>query len=246
MSDKPFSLKDLRREYASRALDEATIDPDPIRQFRVWFQEALDAEALDANAVALATITPDGVPAVRTVLLKDIDDRGMVFFTHYNSAKGEELARTPHACLLHYWAELERQVRITGPVEHVPAAESDAYFASRPRDSQLAAWAARQSSELPDRAALERRYAAITAKYRRGCRPAPVRVGRLSRPSHPHRILARTAKPAARSPPVHQERRWNLEARAAGALTVPSSKFKVQSSIQSSKFKVQSSKLRIH
>ena len=152
MSDKPFSLKDLRREYASRALDEATIDPDPIRQFRVWFQEALDAEVLDANAVAVATITPDGVPAVRTVLLKDIDDRGMVFFTHYNSAKGEELARTPHACLLHYWAELERQVRITGPVERVPAAESDAYFASRPRDSQLAAWAARQSSELPDRA----------------------------------------------------------------------------------------------
>jgi pyridoxamine 5'-phosphate oxidase len=173
MSDKPFVLRNLRRDYASRALDEATIDPDPMRQFRVWFQEALDAEVLDANAVAVATITPEGVPAVRTVLLKDIDDRGMVFFTHYASAKGEELARTPHACLLHYWAELERQVRITGPVERVAASESDAYFASRPRESQLAAWAARQSSELPDRATLERRYAEITAKYEGHSVPRP-------------------------------------------------------------------------
>jgi pyridoxamine 5'-phosphate oxidase len=173
MSDKPFLIKDLRREYATRALDEATIDPDPMRQFRVWFEEALAADVLDANAVAVATIRPDGVPAVRTVLLKDIDERGMVFFTHYNSPKGEELARTPQASLLHYWPELERQVRITGPVERVPIAESDAYFASRPRDSQIAAWAARQSSELPDRVTLERRYAEIKAKYEGESVPRP-------------------------------------------------------------------------
>ena len=109
MSDKPFSIKDMRRDYATRALDEATIDPDPIRQFRLWFDEALQAQVLDANAVAVATVTPDGVPAVRTVLLKDIDQRGLVFFTHYNSPKGQDLASTPHASLLHYWPELERQ-----------------------------------------------------------------------------------------------------------------------------------------
>jgi len=173
MSDKPFSIKDMRRDYATRALDEATIDPDPIRQFRLWFDEALQAQVLDANAVAVATVTPDGVPAVRTVLLKDIDQRGLVFFTHYNSPKGQDLASTPHASLLHYWPELERQVRVTGPVERVLDAESDAYFASRPRDSQIAAWAARQSSELPDRATLERRYGEITAKYEGQSVPRP-------------------------------------------------------------------------
>jgi pyridoxamine 5'-phosphate oxidase len=173
MSDQPFSLKDMRRDYATRALDEATIDADPMRQFRLWFDEALQAQVLDANAVAVATVRPDGMPAVRTVLLKDIDQRGLVFFTHYNSPKGQDLASTPHASLLHYWPELERQVRVTGPVERVLDAESDAYFASRPRESQIAAWAARQSSELPDRATLERRYAEIAAKYEGASVPRP-------------------------------------------------------------------------
>jgi pyridoxamine 5'-phosphate oxidase len=177
MSDKPLSIQHLRRDYASRALDEATIDPDPLRQFRLWFDEAVQADALDANAVAIATVRPDGVPAVRTVLLKDIDARGLVFFTHYNSPKGEDLAHTPYASLLHYWPELERQVRATGPVERVLDAESDAYFASRPRDSQIAAWAARQSSELPDRATLERRYAEIKAKFEGDSVPRPPEWG---------------------------------------------------------------------
>jgi pyridoxamine 5'-phosphate oxidase len=171
MSDNPFSIKDLRREYASRALDELTADADPITQFRVWFGEALSAELLDANAMTLATVTADGMPAARTVLIKDIDDSGIVFFTHYNSPKGHDLAARPHASLLFYWAELERQVRVTGPVERVPTEESEAYFASRPRDSQLAAWTAVQSEELPDRATLEARFDALQATYEG--RPVP-------------------------------------------------------------------------
>jgi pyridoxamine 5'-phosphate oxidase len=160
-----MDIKALRREYASRSLDESATAPDPIQQFRIWFDEALRSEVLDANAMALATVAADGTPSARTVLLKEIDDRGLVFFTHYASPKGEDLAVHPQASVLFYWAPLERQVRVTGSVERVDAAASDAYFASRPRDSQIAAWAARQSSELPDRATLERRYQEIAAKY---------------------------------------------------------------------------------
>ena len=165
------SLKDLRRDYAARALDEATVDADPIAQFRTWFDEAVRADLLDANAMALATVTPDGDPAVRTVLLKEIDDRGLVFFTHHNSPKGTDLAARPRASLLFYWAPLERQVRITGSVERVSVEESDAYFASRPRESQIAAWAARQSAEIPDRATLER----ASRNWRRSTRMFPCR-----------------------------------------------------------------------
>ena len=166
-------IKALRREYASRSLDESTIATDPIEQFRTWFDEALKSEILDANAMAVATVSAEGVPSARTLLLKDIDARGLVFFTHYNSPKGNDLLANPRASLLFYWAPLERQVRVTGDVERVPAAESDGYFASRPRDSQIAAWAAHQSSELPDRATLERRYEEIAAKYQGQDVPRP-------------------------------------------------------------------------
>jgi pyridoxamine 5'-phosphate oxidase len=173
MSDKPYSIKDLRREYATRSLDELTADADPLAQFRVWFEEALRAELVDANAMALATVTPEGLPAVRIVLLKEIAEQALVFFTHYTSPKGEQLAARPHASLLFYWAELERQVRVTGPVERVSTEESDAYFASRPRESQIAAGAAHQSSELPDRAALQERFDALQAKHEGQVVPRP-------------------------------------------------------------------------
>ena len=168
-----MDIKALRREYASRALDEGSTLADPIQQFRAWFDEALRSEILDANAMALATVSAVGVPAVRTVLLKDIDARGLVFFTHYNSPKGRDLEAHPRASLLFYWPPLERQVRVTGLVERVPAEESDAYFLSRPRESQIAAWAAEQSSELPNRAALERRYEELTADYEGRAVPRP-------------------------------------------------------------------------
>jgi pyridoxamine 5'-phosphate oxidase len=173
MSDSRPSIKDLRREYARRSLDEATADADPIQQFQVWFDEALKAELLDANAMALATVTPDGAPAARIVLLKDIVEGALVFYTHYHSAKGTHLAAKPIASVLFFWAELERQVRMTGPVERVAAENSDEYFASRPRASQIAAAASPQSQELPNRAALEARVAALEKEHQGKPVPRP-------------------------------------------------------------------------
>ena len=164
-------ISDLRREYASRALGEADTDPDPIVQFRVWFDEAVKSELLDVNAMTLATATPSGEPAARIVLLKDLDAEGFVFYTQYDSNKGRDLALNPRAALLFYWAPLERQVRITGAVSRVPRAMSEAYFATRPIDSQWGAWTARQSSEVATRDALEQQYAEV--KNRFADRPVP-------------------------------------------------------------------------
>jgi pyridoxamine 5'-phosphate oxidase len=151
-------MKDLRRDYASRILDEREIDADPIAQFRTWFAEAIDANLLDVNAMSLATVSASGEPSVRTVLLKDVDARGFIFFTHYTSAKGRDLAVNPRASLLFYWAPLERQVRISGPTTRVPREVSEAYFASRPIESRWAAWAGTQSAAVADRSALEAAY----------------------------------------------------------------------------------------
>jgi pyridoxamine 5'-phosphate oxidase len=168
-----FNLKDLRREYASRALDEAAADPNPIAQFREWFSEALAAQLTDANAMSLATASATAEPSVRIVLLKDVDDDGFVFFTHYDSPKGRDLAVNPRASLLFFWADLERQVRISGPVSRVSRAVSEAYFTSRPLDSQFAAWAAKQSSSIPDRGMLEQRFAEVKARYATASVPCP-------------------------------------------------------------------------
>lgn len=158
-------MKDLRREYASRTLDETATDPDPITQFRNWFSDALSADVVDANAMSLATASAAGEPSARTVLLKDVDDRGFTFFTHYDSPKGRDLSDNPRASLLFYWPTLERQIRITGSVSRVPRAVSEVYFASRPVESQWAAWAATQSTELADRDGLERSYNEIKRRY---------------------------------------------------------------------------------
>jgi pyridoxamine 5'-phosphate oxidase len=166
-------ISDLRREYASRALGEADTDPNPIAQFRLWFDEAVRSEILDVNAMSLATATPSGEPAVRTVLLKHLDDEGFVFFTQYDSPKGRDLAQNPRAALLFYWAPLERQVRISGSVGRVAREVSEAYFATRPVESQWGAWAARQSSEIPTRDALEQQYAAIKQRFANQPVPCP-------------------------------------------------------------------------
>lgn len=158
-------IGDLRREYASRALSEADTDPNPLAQFRVWFDEALKSEIIDVNAMSLATATPNGEPSARIVLLKDLDDDGFVFFTQYDSAKGRELALNPRASLLFYWAPLERQVRITGTVARVARGVSEKYFATRPIESQWAAWTARQSSEIATRDALEQQYADVKRRF---------------------------------------------------------------------------------
>lgn len=158
-------MKDLRREYASHRLDEQLAADDALVQFRLWFSEAVRANLIDVNAMSLATATAAGEPSVRTVLLKDVDDRGFAFFTHYDSRKGRDLLENPRASLLFFWAELERQIRITGSVSTLPAAESDAYFASRPIESQYAAWAATQSTVLPSREALDEAYAEVARRF---------------------------------------------------------------------------------
>jgi pyridoxamine 5'-phosphate oxidase len=160
-----MNLKDLRREYASRALDERRADPDPIAQFLVWFDEALSAEIKDANAMSLATATRQGEPSARIVLLKEVDDRGFMFFTHYESAKGKELTSNPRASLVFFWAELERQVRITGAVTRVSREVSEAYFASRPIESQLSASLAIQSTPIRDRMLLEQLFEEAKSRY---------------------------------------------------------------------------------
>ena len=144
---------------------ESEANPDPIEQFRTWFDEALASNLHEPNAMTLATATPAGRPSARIVLLKGFDERGFVFYTNYEGRKGEELEANPHCALLFYWGELERQVRIEGRVRRLPDRESDAYFAGRPRGSQLGAWASEQSRPVKDRDTLERRLRELEAEY---------------------------------------------------------------------------------
>lgn len=142
-------------------LDKADLDADPLRQFESWFAAAREAGLRAPEAMTLATATPDGAPSARMVLLKGVDERGFVFFTSYESRKGDELEANPRAALLLYWESLGRQVRVEGMVERVSAEESDAYFASRPPGSRAGAAASRQSRPLADRAELERAVAVL-------------------------------------------------------------------------------------
>ncbi|WP_028226609.1 pyridoxamine 5'-phosphate oxidase [Paraburkholderia ferrariae] len=159
------TLADLRKNYSLGSLDAADVDPDPIRQFETWFAQALDAKLPEPNAMTVATVDGEGRPAARILLIKGVDARGFVFFTNYESRKGRELAVNPHASLLFHWIELERQVRIEGKVEKTSAAESDAYFESRPLGSRIGAWASGQSTVIGGRAELEAREREISAKY---------------------------------------------------------------------------------
>lgn len=158
-------LSALRRNYALESLSETDVAPDPFVQFQNWFTEALNSQLIEPNAMTLATATKIGRPSARTVLLKDMDARGFVFYTNYESQKGQELADNPQAALLFTWLELERQIRIEGIVEKVSAAESKAYFQSRPTGSQIGAWASPQSRVIEGRAILEQRVKELTAQY---------------------------------------------------------------------------------
>ncbi len=163
----------LRHEYQAQGLRRADLDADPIKQFAKWFGEAAAAEIRDVNAMNLATIGADGTPASRIVLLKGMSDRGFVFFTNYGSDKGRELEAKPRVALNFFWAQLERQIRITGTVEKTSRAESEEYFHSRPLGSQLGAWASEQSAVIADRAALEARLAEATARFAGSAIPLP-------------------------------------------------------------------------
>ncbi len=153
----PQRLASLRKDYAQASLDLPDVDADPIHQFERWFQEAMNAEVLEPNAMTLCTIDPDGRPSARIVLIKGIDQRGLTFFTNYLSRKGKALEKHPQASVVFFWPELERQIRIEGRVEKVSAAESDEYFQSRPIKSKLGAWASPQSEVIPNREWLELR-----------------------------------------------------------------------------------------
>lgn len=159
------SLAALRQEYALGSLNETDVDPDPLRQFQRWLDEALKAELPEPNALTLATADRTGRPFARVVLLKDCDADGFVFYTNYRSDKGQQLAENPHAALVFLWLELERQVRVEGTVSKVSAAESEAYFRTRPRESRLGALASRQSQVVADRRTLDERYQQLAAQY---------------------------------------------------------------------------------
>lgn len=184
-----MSLADLRRDYRLGALNRADLLPDPVEQFQRWFQAAAATrlaggrlrktaiafykflqvaaghDPVDPNAMALATVGQDGQPSVRTVLLKGVDARGFIFYTNYESRKGRELAGNPHAALVFYWSDLERQVCVSGVVTRLSREESEAYFRSRPKGSRLAAWASRQSAPVGNRAALEKAWSEVAARF---------------------------------------------------------------------------------
>jgi pyridoxamine 5'-phosphate oxidase len=147
-------IADLRKSYERGELDEATAAAEPLRQFELWLVQALRAELPEPNAMTLATVGADGRPSTRVVLIKGCDERGIVWYTNYESRKGRDLAAHPFAALQFHWVELERVVRIEGPVERTSAEESDAYYASRPLDSRLGAWASPQSRPIASRAVL--------------------------------------------------------------------------------------------
>ena len=183
-----MSIADLRREYSLTGLQRSDLEPEPIAQFKKWFEQATGARAsgrvrkrlirwykalllasgaepLDLTAMTLATVDKQGRPSARIVLLKGVDQRGFVFYTNYESKKGLDLAENPQAALVFYWPDQERQVCIAGEVSKLPPAESDAYFKTRPYGSRLAAWASRQSAAISDRAALEAKWKQLEAQY---------------------------------------------------------------------------------
>lgn len=172
-----MSIADLRKEYARGGLVEADVGDDPIAFFRTWFDQALAAEVPEPNAMTLCTCTPDGRPSARIVLLKEVNASGFTYFTNYASRKGQEVRDNPFAALVFHWVELERQVRVEGAVSVVTEAISDAYFASRPRGSQLGAWASEQSTIIPSREGLEARLREVQQRFGDGPIPRPPHWG---------------------------------------------------------------------
>lgn len=160
-----MKISDIRIDYSLKSLDVSDVLDSPIEQFKVWFQEALDAKVLEVNAMSLATVRKNGSPNARIVLLKGVD-HGFLFFTNYQSVKGQELEENPYVAATFYWAELERQVRIFGKVEKVSSRESDEYFFSRPYSSQIGAWVSPQSSPIKDREFLIEREAKLQEQFK--------------------------------------------------------------------------------
>lgn len=177
MPDQPLNIADIRTDYRLAALDETTVGIDPILFFSRWFSEAEAAQITEVNAMTLATVDSRNFPHARIVLLKGLEEQGFVFFTNYDSNKGKEILAHPNAALVFFWKELERQVRIEGIIEKIPASESDAYFHSRPRGSRLGAYASPQSREISDRSILDINYARYEQEFSEVEMPRPEHWG---------------------------------------------------------------------
>jgi pyridoxamine 5'-phosphate oxidase len=171
------SIAEIRKEYKKQTLLESDVDRDPFIQFNKWWEEAVKSELEEVNAMTLATASSKGVPSARIVLLKGADENGFIFYTNYNSHKGHELAENPRACLVFFWAGLERQVRIEGSVQKVSETESDEYFASRPQDSRIGAWSSPQSSIISSREVIEENVIAYRKEFADGNIPRPPHWG---------------------------------------------------------------------
>ncbi len=168
-----MDIGDIRNEYTKHGLSRAELQDDPFEQFNLWFEQARQAEIKEVNAMSIATVRSDGMPQVRTVLLKLFDANGFVFFTNYNSAKAVEIQHNPKASVLFPWLDLERQVRISGRVEKISKMESFKYFTSRPRGSQLGAWISEQSQVISNRTVLKTLMSQIKEKFKEGEVPLP-------------------------------------------------------------------------
>jgi pyridoxamine 5'-phosphate oxidase len=170
-------IAELRREYAAGGLHESEMAADPMTMLRRWLHDTVAAGLHEPNAMVVSTVSAEGLPASRTVLLKGLDDRGLVFYTNYSSRKGAELAANPACALLFPWHDLERQVRVEGTATRTTAAENQAYFDTRPRASKIGAWASPQSEVVPDRASLDASYAEVLGRYGNEDIPAPPHWG---------------------------------------------------------------------
>lgn len=166
-------ISNLRRSYSLKELSEDSVSSDPFLQFSIWMNEAMNANLLDPNAMTLATASKNGTPSARTVLLRGFDKSGFVFYTNYESSKAHDLKQNPVASLLFFWVELERQVRISGKVEKISQGESQAYFATRPRESQLGAWASKQSTVISSREALDEQFDEMKKRFENKEIPLP-------------------------------------------------------------------------
>ncbi len=160
-----LDIKDLRKEYSAHALDISDVEKHPIMQFKKWFEEAMKAEVPEPNAFNLATADKNGKPSARIVLLKSFDENGFIFFTNYNSRKGQEIEENPQAAMAFLWHELQRQVRVEGSIEKISEKESTDYFKSRPKGSQIGAWASPQSQVIPDRQVLKDKVSDLEQEY---------------------------------------------------------------------------------
>lgn len=180
MTDQDIDPAMMRKQYRSEIVEEGSLAESPMDQFALWFQQAADSHLFEPNAMVVSTATPDGRPSSRTVLMKQFDGRGFVFFTNYASRKGREVAENPHVALLFPWHPIARQVIVTGTASRIGRDETAAYFRSRPHGSQLGAWASEQSSVIGSRAELDRRYAELEARYPEGEQvPVPPEWGGL-------------------------------------------------------------------